>query len=532
MDRQEQRQVRCLRDGASVSDDVDELVPGDVVMLEAGEVVPADRRLLAERSSMLYEGTVVAVGEARALVVPREMSESHHAQYLQPIAVSGVEARLDHITTLTLPVAAFSGIAVMMAGLARQRPVNEVVGAGVSLAVAAVPEGLPLLATMVQLAAAGRLSRIGAIARNPRAIEALGRMTVLCADKTGTLAEGALSLRMVVLDCESQAIDSLDEAGREVLAIGIMASPQDSAGNGLVHLTDDTVLSAARAYNEDLLVENSHWSRIRELPFRSELGYHATLAELNGERRICVKGAPDILAPLCDRWQRANGSKTRLSAGSRRRIIAQALALAEQGYRVLAVAEREAAIRMAEVGIALGERSTAAARAAADLLVVDGRIETIVAAVMEGRALWSSVREALALLLVNLLTDTFPSLAVALRRPQGVTPQRASTVALLMLVGSQVGQAVTAGRGSREVVLTALGTWICLATIVQVPGLSGLFGCRPLGPMGWSQALASIGIAMAGSAWMPELQAWLVDKNSQRVLQSLRQWLAEEDQAA
>src|SRR5690606_29575911 len=143
---------------------------------------------------------------------------------------------------LTLPVATFSGISVMIAGLSRNRPVTEVVGGGVSLAVAAVPEGLTLLSTMVQLAAAGRLAGHGAVARNPRSIDALGRMTLLCADKTGTLTEGALALRVVALEGESQAINSLNEVGREVLAIGIMASPEEAGGRALAHLTDDAVL--------------------------------------------------------------------------------------------------------------------------------------------------------------------------------------------------------------------------------------------------------------------------------------------------
>src|SRR5690606_27703689 len=100
--------------------------------------------------------------------------------------------------------------------------------------------------------------------RNPRAIEALGRMTVLCADKTGTLTEGALALRVVALDGEVQAINSLNEDGRQLLAISMMASPEDNRGKGLAHVTDDAVLQAAREYNEDLFDETGAWRRIKE----------------------------------------------------------------------------------------------------------------------------------------------------------------------------------------------------------------------------------------------------------------------------
>src|SRR5690606_5045261 len=87
------------------------------------------------------------------------------------------------------------------------------------------------------------------------------------------------ALRVVALEGELQAINSLNEDGRELLAISMMASPEDNAGKGLVHVTDDAVLQAAREYNEDLFDETGAWQRIKELPFRSERGYHATLAE-------------------------------------------------------------------------------------------------------------------------------------------------------------------------------------------------------------------------------------------------------------
>src|SRR5690606_39400973 len=93
----------------------------------------------------------------------------------------------------------------------------------------------------------------------PRAIAALGRMTVLCADKPGTLTEGALALRVVALEGELQAINSLNDDGRELLAISMMASPEDNTGKGLVHVTDDAVLQAAREYNEDLFDETGAW---------------------------------------------------------------------------------------------------------------------------------------------------------------------------------------------------------------------------------------------------------------------------------
>ena len=241
------------------------------------------------------------------------------------------------------------------------------------------------------------------------------------------------------------------------------------------------------------------------------------------------------------------------------------------------------AIRLADVGIALGRRGTPAARAAADLVVTDDRLETILAALVEGRAMWASVREALGvlvggnlgeigftvlgasttgtspltarqLLLVNLLTDLAPSLALAVRAPQasdahsllaegpeaslgdalnreialramatagGATlawaqaqatpygsPARARTVALAALVGTQLGQtAVAGGYRSPLVIGASVVSAGALFAVVQTPGVSQFFGCTPLGPIAWGQAATSAVAATAASVVGPGLVA-------------------------
>jgi magnesium-transporting ATPase (P-type) len=236
------------------------------------------------------------------------------------------------------------------------------------------------------------------------------------------------------------------------------------------------------------------------------------------------------------------------------------------------------AIRLANVGIAIGRQSTAAARAAADIVVTDEHIGTLVQAVVEGRAMWASVRVAVSivvggnlgefgftlaaglvdgrpplnarqLLLVNLLTDVAPAMAIALRPPTRETlrslahegpeaslgqplnrdiamraavtslgagtawvigrftapRERANTIGLVALVGSQLGQTVLSGKLSRPVVVTSLASAALLAGIVQTPGLSHAFGCRPLGPVGWATALGASAAATAGASYFPGL---------------------------
>lgn len=752
--------VAIDRDGESLFVREEELLPGDEFELRAGDLVPADARVLhaemlqldessltgesfpveksskpaygldlAERHSMLYEGTTAIQGRARAVVVAaKAYSEAHRGHYTANKPVSGVEARLDQLTQMTVPAAAFSGITLLLTGLVRGRPVSEVVSSGVSLAVAAVPEGLPIMATLSQLAAAGRLSEKGALARNPRAVEALGRMTVLCADKTGTLTEGKLALRYVAVNDDIQPIGALKDDGREVLLISLLASPHASdASNSTVHGTDQALAAAAVGYAGGLSEETSGWTRVEEMPFRSERGYHATLLQQDKRKRLCVKGAPEAMLERCNRWQQPDGTVVPLDSQQRAEFEDQAHVLAGRGLRVLAVAERPArsltlnhdkvsrlvfrgfvaladpirdtaeasvarmleagirvkmitgdhpetaaaiahdlglngdasvltgreikamsdhqlaesvqavsvfarvtpaqkarivkalqdagevvgmtgdgandapAIRLADVGIALGRTSSDAAQQAADLLVVDPSIETIVTAVQEGRALWISVRDAISLLiggnlgeigfnliaglfegrpplnarqllLINLLTDTFPALAVALRKPKGLEagrlltsgpevslgealtreiqwraglttgiatsvwaldrwlqgPERAATVAMLTVIGGQLAQTVIAGEGSRQVVLSSAGAMAALAVVVQTPGLSRIFGCARPGIVGWSLVGGSLVVSFTGAYFLPVLEK-KSGKLEKELVENVKRWITRDD---
>jgi magnesium-transporting ATPase (P-type) len=232
------------------------------------------------------------------------------------------------------------------------------------------------------------------------------------------------------------------------------------------------------------------------------------------------------------------------------------------------------AIRLADVGIALGKRGTPAARAAADLVVTDDRLETIIAALEEGRAMWASVRSALSILiggnigeiafsiltaavtgrsalngrqmlLVNLLTDLAPAIAIAVRQPRAQDARdvlregpdaalgaalsreivlratsttlgasaawtaarltgrrrRANTVALVAMVGTQLGQTVLAGGANPTTIAASVGSAALLVGVIQTPGLSHFFGCTPLGPVGWGIATGSaVGATVTNAA--------------------------------
>lgn len=731
------QQVVVRRGGAEARVEASRLVPGDVIRLEAGEAVPADCRLLearglevdesaltgeslpvtkgaaptdaaavADRTSMLYEGTSVAAGRCWAVVVAvGDATEARRALAVGRGALpeTGVEARLRSLTSLTAPVAAGAGVGIIGLGLLRGRSLLELAPAGVSLTVAAVPEGLPLLATVAQLSAAKRLSARGALVRNPRAIEALGRVDVLCADKTGTLTEAKIRVGRVSDGVDDRPLDDLGPAQRQVLAVAVRATPHSRHGRRLPHPTDRAIRYAEAATDVHAAAEPDDWHVEADLPFEPGRGYHATLGHDGGPWTISVKGAPEVLLPACHTWR-----EQPLDDDARGRLAHEAARLARAGYRVLVVADRDVpadstlddaavtglrfrgllaltdpvrptaalavdrirragvavvmitgdhpstaegiatelglldgqrvltgpeldaldddqldavlprttvfarvapshkvrivqayqragrtvamtgdgandapAIRLADVGIALGTRSTAAARDAADLVVLDDRIETIVDAIVEGRGMWGSVRDAVAmlvgsnlgeigftvagtavsgappvnarqLLLVNLLTDVAPAMAIALRPPRDTDPEtllregpevslgadlersiavraaatgtaatgawlaarltgtagRASTVGLAALVGTQLGQTLALGGRDPMVLAAGLGSGAALFGIVMTPGLSQLFGCRPIGPVGWGLAATAATAGTVASVVVPRVIPW------------------------
>jgi cation-transporting ATPase I len=725
--------VLLRRDGRDVEVPADDLVPGDIVVLRAGDLVPADCRVVetrgvemdessltgesqlvtksveptaaaavADRRSMLYAGTTVAAGRALGLVVatgPETVSGRSAAATGGAEPASGVQARLEKLTRRTVPVSVAAGAVLLAAGALRGRPLQASLGEGVGLAVAAVPEGLPIVATVAQLGTARRLSRRGALVRNTSTVEALGRVDVLCFDKTGTLTEGRLAVHHVVTAGGEELLDALTSEGRGVLAAALRASPRQRGGRALAHPTDQAVVSAGVHVGVTTGEDGGPWERVAAVPFEPARGYHAALGRTAAAHRIAVKGAPEVVLPRCVAWQR-DGVVSPLDDVSRAAVEADVDRLARAGHRVLAVGERAAsdrsdltddrvrgltfrgllsladpvrpaaaaavqsvrdagvevvmltgdhpttaeaiaaelgvldgrrvvtgpelealddtalaallaevsvfarvtpehkarivaalqgaghvvavtgdgandapAIRRADVGVALGARATAAAREAADVVVADDRIETIIDAIIEGRALWASVRDAVAvlvggnlgeiafalgagvfsatgsplnarqLLLVNLLTDIVPAMALALRPPPHATPERllregpdvslgaaltrdiairatatassatagwlfgrvtgtrrhASTVALVSLVGSQLGQTAVAGWRSPLVVGSTVLSAASLAAIVQTPGVSQFFGCTPLGPVGWAGGAAAAAAGTGGA---------------------------------
>ncbi|HZB98298.1 MAG TPA: HAD-IC family P-type ATPase, partial [Candidatus Sulfotelmatobacter sp.] len=586
--------ARVLRDGYPTTIPADDIVPGDVLLLASGDRMAADARLIeahglevdeaaltgeslpvpkdpdapTDAGRVVLEGSDVTVGTGRAVVVATgrhtRMGAMAAALDLEEEQQGALGARLNRLLKQVLPLIAGGGVVVALSGLLWSRPLLQQLAVGASIAIAAVPEGLPLLAGTGEAAVARRLTKRNALVRRLSAVETLGRVDVACADKTGTLTEGRLALGLVASNDEEAVLPGeLSDGLRQVLLAAALASPHPDASDATSHPTDVAVVWGARKAG---LGRELRSERADESPFDPAQSFHAS--SVGG--RVYVKGAAEALVPRCDRVRRGAEDQSLDEAG-RRELLAQAEGFAGRGLRVLMVAEgtkdtavndperlvslgfvgisdplrvgvseavrrchragvrvmmltgdhpataraiaREAglplgengylltgeeiaeldngelderleqatvisritpldklriveslkrqshvvamtgdgvndapALRLADVGVAMGRGGTEVARQAADVVLADDDFSTLVETLVEGRSFWRNIRRALGLLLggnlgelglmvggtalspatplssrqilaVNLVTDVLPALAVAFQRP-------------------------------------------------------------------------------------------------------------------
>lgn len=387
-----------IREGRLREIDARQLVPGDVIRLEAGQAVPADARLidatdlqvgeapltgeslpvpkdeppvpedspLPDRHSMVYKGTTVLAGSARAVVVATGMeTELGRIGTL----VGGIEEertplerRLDALGHRLVWVALAVAAVVIGIGAAQGAPLGRMFEAGIALAIAAVPEGLPAVATIALAVGVRRMVRRNALVRRLPSVETLGSVTVVCTDKTGTLTAGQMMVtNLWVPEREIQVTGAgyapegtFLENGRELdpatdpqlgllLRIASLANRAEveRAGTGWVAHGDPTeaaLLVAARKAGLDRGAVLREWPEIGEVPFSSQRMLMATFNRApDGGLVAHVKGAPGRLIDLCTSVLTEGGERP-LDEAMRRRLSAENEELARRGLRVLAFA--------------------------------------------------------------------------------------------------------------------------------------------------------------------------------------------------
>jgi len=382
------------RDGRQEQVPAEELVPGDVVGFEAGSKIPADGRLLVaasleiEEAGLTGESTPVAKGVEAVAADDAPLGDRTDMAYMNSQVtrgrgemvvtatgmttevgrisgmLSGVEQdkspltrQLDRITVIITVMAAIALVVVVVLGLARGEDFDTLFVVGISLAIAAIPTGLPAVVTMLLSLGTRRLADEGAIVKRLKSVETLGSTSAICSDKTGTLTLNQMTARRLVLAGRRFSVDGegysttgriLAAAGSTDVPLEPVALPMALASDAVVRdgecLGDPTegalVVLAAKAGLDVEETRREH-PRVAEVPFDAEYKLMATFHEIDGAVRCFVKGAPDVLLARSSRYLTADGGTAPIDDEGRARVARENDALAGEGMRVLAVARRD-----------------------------------------------------------------------------------------------------------------------------------------------------------------------------------------------
>ena len=365
--------ARVLRDKAESIIDASELVPGDIIRLEAGDFVPADARLLqsvslkseesaltgesvpaekdagacpkadaplGDRSNMVFSGCSITYGTAVAVVTATGMdTEMGKIANLLEGADDGqtpLQKRLAQLGKYLGILALAACAIIFVVGLANGLEVMEIFMTSVSLAVSAIPEGLPVIVTIVLSIGVQRMVKKNALIRRLPAVETLGSASVICSDKTGTLTQNRMTLVETYLDGETNANKLEAKPSEEVktlLRLGTLCC--DGAvvfdGDKEQHIGDPTETAIVlAAYKNGMTKEmlSEKYPRLAERPFDSDRKCMSVVCRMDGKLIAIVKGGFDVMEPLCI----SGDLKTA------RRVMEQ---MSERALRVLAIAYKE-----------------------------------------------------------------------------------------------------------------------------------------------------------------------------------------------
>ncbi|MGE3268658.1 MAG: cation-translocating P-type ATPase [Chloroflexota bacterium] len=399
--------ARCRRGGATVDLLARELVRGDTVLIRSGDIVPADGRLVSivslsvdessltgesvavekdpavlaepdalpgDRLNMVFQGTAVTAGHGEMVVTATAM-QTEMGQIAASLAESAppqtpLERQVAWLTRFLSILAVGAAGAVFALGLVRGDPLEQLFLVALSLAVAAVPEGLPAVVTIVLALGVQRMARRHAIVRRLASVEALGSATVICTDKTGTLTLGEMRVTAVVVGdrqvdvsgsrlsadgapVSTEQVDGLTDLVTAAVLCNNAQDGSESAGDpterALVHLATDLAVdlpalgaAAPRAFEIPFDSVRKRMTTIHNGHNGASNGVAASMLPEATEPASCIaftKGAPDMVLPLCTRWLTATGEQP-LSEADHAAIRDRLEALAGQGLRMLAVARR------------------------------------------------------------------------------------------------------------------------------------------------------------------------------------------------
>jgi Ca2+-transporting ATPase len=385
------------RNGGVADIPAEELVPGDIISFEAGDKIPADGRLLVaatleieeaaltgestpvlksveivtgdevplgDRVSMAYMNSTVTRGRGELVVTATGM-DTEVGQISGMLSQVQEEKtpltrQLDQLTVLITIMAAAALAFVILIGLVRGESFDDLFLVGISLAIAAIPTGLPAVVTTMLSLGTQALAAKGAIVKRLRSVETLGSTSAICSDKTGTLTLNQMTARQLIVAGRRYSVDGqgystegkiLRVAGEKDTTLDPFLLPMALANDAAVNdgeivgdPTEAALVVLAAKGGLDVDETRRRYPRVAEVPFDSDYKFMATFHEFDEDGgkvvRCFVKGAPDVLLARSSRGRDVDGSEPPIDE-YRERVLAENDRLAGEGLRVLAVASRD-----------------------------------------------------------------------------------------------------------------------------------------------------------------------------------------------
>ncbi len=365
--------ARVIRGGEEKVIDASELVPGDIIRLEAGDFIPADARLLrsvslkseesaltgesvpsekdadtlidekaplGDRSNMVFSGCSITYGTAVAVVTATgmntEMGKIANLLDNEEEGQTPLQKKLAQLGKYLGILALAACAIIFVVGIANGIPALEIFMTAVSLAVSAIPEGLPAIVTIVLSIGVQRMVKKNAIIRRLPAVETLGSASIICSDKTGTLTQNRMTLVKAYIDTWEDTEDISGEnskAVKQLLTYGTLCCDGSVVFDGAEekHIGDPTETAIVLAAHKNGLPKdelNKRYPRLAEIPFDSDRKLMTTVNRMEGKNIVIVKGAFDVMASRCIRGDLARAAQANEE-------------MSQNALRVLAVAYKE-----------------------------------------------------------------------------------------------------------------------------------------------------------------------------------------------